>query len=49
MLADRLITEGCDYPLKAAVGKAKHSYSQTLPTYPDAPSTENTFIRVIDE
>ncbi len=42
------ISKGSNHPLEAAVGKAKDTYAM-LPAYPDTPSTENAFIRVIDE
>ena len=37
--SNRLAAECGNYPPEAAVGKTKGPYTQTLPTYPDAPAT----------
>jgi len=48
-VAKGLIGKGGNHSLKAAVGKAEDTYSQTLPTYPDTTPAEHAFIRVIDK
>ncbi|GAI57490.1 unnamed protein product, partial [marine sediment metagenome] len=44
-----LVGEGSNHPFKATMGKTEDTYSQTLPTYPDAPPTEDALIRVKNE
>lgn len=47
--SNRLVTKSGDYPPEATPGKAKDSYTQTLPTYPHASPTEHAFIQVINK
>ena len=46
-LANRLILEGGDHPLKTPSGKAYASDAQLLLAYPHAFAAENTFVRIV--
>ncbi len=46
---DWLVTKSGNHSLEATMGKADDAYAQMLPAYPHTSSTENTFIRVINE
>ena len=46
---NRLVAKCGNYPPKATVGKTEGPYTQTLPTYPDAPATEHALIGVVDK
>ena len=48
-IAEWLIGKGSNHSLKATVGKAKNTYPQMLPAYPQTPSTEDTLVRVMGE
>ena len=47
--SNRLTPKSSDQPVKATVGKTEGAYTQTLPTYPNTPSTEHALVGVIDK